>query len=302
MFQCAVHGNINQQYHAPFTPSWIRYKCDMISAYLRCCVSRALSSVVEPPHPPEREQPHKFWRRKQELDTLSEAGYNTSVSMETSLPSSVSRCTSLNMIKDPYAINATARIAQYETKPISTGKILNRSVSTESVYTILIRLPSENENSELASIKMLPALDNYEFGTNSPLRRNSSDVRIPLNAKIIPKQLIKSNFPIKKKKKKTNEKKADKKAAKTLSAILLVFIVSWLPYNILVLLKPLTSCEDCISQTLWEFVYFFCYMNSTINPLCYALCNETFRKTYVKILKCKWQSRNRAALNRGYYN
>lgn len=56
-------------------------------------------------------------RRKQELDTLSEAGYNTSNSMDTNLPSSVSRCTSLNMIKDPYAINPTARIAQYETKP-----------------------------------------------------------------------------------------------------------------------------------------------------------------------------------------
>jgi len=180
------------------------------------------------------------------------------------------------------------------------GRALTRSVSTESVYTILIRLPSENEKSELASIKMLPALDaGYPDAT---LRRHSSDVRIPLNAKIIPKQLIKSNFPVKKKKKKSSEKKADKKAAKTLSAILSVFIISWLPYNVLVLLKPLTSCEDCISQGVWDFFYFFCYINSTINPFCYALCNETFRKTYVKIIKCKWQSRNRAALNRGYYN
>ncbi|XP_065345524.1 muscarinic acetylcholine receptor DM1 [Cloeon dipterum] len=295
---CAVHGpTVNQQYHAPCSPSWIRYKCDLLASYLRCCFARTLGAG-EAQQPPQ----HRFWRRRQQdLDTMSEAGYNTSVSMETSVPSSVSRCTSLNMIKDPYAVNPTARLAHYDPKQVTAGaRTLTRSVSTESVYTILIRLPSENEKSELASIKMLPALDTgYPDAT---LRRHSSDVRIPLNAKIIPKQLIKSNFPLKKKKKKSNEKKADKKAAKTLSAILSVFIISWLPYNVLVLLKPLTSCEDCISQGVWDFFYFFCYINSTINPFCYALCNETFRKTYIKIIKCKWQSRNRAALNRGYYN
>ena len=106
--------------------------------------------------------------------------------------------------------------------------------------------------------------------------------------------------PQAKKRKKTQEKKAERKAAKTLSAILLTFIITWTPYNILVLVKPLTSCADCIPPALWDFFYYLCYINSTINPMCYALCNASFRRTYVRILKCKWHNRNRTT--RGFYN
>lgn len=133
------------------------------------------------------------------------------------------------------------------------------------------------------------------------------DIRIPLNAKIIPKQLAGKAVMINaakgqgKKKKKTQEKKADKKAAKTLSAILLTFIITWTPYNILVLLKPVTSSQR-IPPQVWDFFYYLCYINSTINPMCYALCNASFRRTYLRILQCKWHNRNRAAMNRGFYN
>ncbi|XP_008214793.1 muscarinic acetylcholine receptor DM1 isoform X2 [Nasonia vitripennis] len=139
------------------------------------------------------------------------------------------------------------------------------------------------------------------------------DVRIPLSAKNIPGKQVAGKSSSSsgggtsgagkapaKKKKKSQEKKAEKKAAKTLSAILAAFIITWTPYNILVLLKPLTACTGCIPQELWDFFYYLCYINSTVNPVCYALCNATFRRTYVRILKCKWHSRNRTGVNRGY--
>lgn len=137
------------------------------------------------------------------------------------------------------------------------------------------------------------------------MRRPSQmpDIRMPLNAKNIPKTLTASKaIPSKppNKKKKLQEKKADRKAAKTLSAILLAFIITWTPYNILVLLKSITACSWYIPQELWDICYYLCYINSTVNPVCYALCNATFRRTYVRILKCKWHSRNRGgAVNRG---
>lgn len=140
-----------------------------------------------------------------------------------------------------------------------------------------------------------------------PLNRrisHATDIRIPLNAKIIPKTLAKPH-PVPrqaKKKKKSQEKRQETKAAKTLSAILLSFIITWTPYNILVLLKPLTACTKCIPQELWDFFYALCYINSTINPMCYALCNASFRRTYVRILTCKWHTRNREAMTRGVYN
>ena len=108
----------------------------------------------------------------------------------------------------------------------------------------------------------------------------------------------------KKPKKKNQEKRQERKAAKTLSAILLAFIITWTPYNVLTLLKAVAPCsdDDCFSSELWNFSYYLCYINSTINPVCYALCNASFRRTYVRILTCKWHSRTKTAVQRGVYN
>jgi len=47
------------------------------------------------------------------------------------------------------------------------------------------------------------------------------------------------------------QKKQDMRAAKTLTVILLVFIVTWLPYNIAAVIFPF--CPDCISSSVWSF-------------------------------------------------
>ncbi|XP_021923374.1 muscarinic acetylcholine receptor DM1 [Zootermopsis nevadensis] len=281
-------------------------------------------------------------------DTPSDMGYATPVSVETPLQSSVSRCTSLNVIRDPYTSMQQQQtptrqhhLHHYDSRSLpASSRLAARSVSSDSVYTILIRLPPDSTScdgsgvTDQPSIKMIADDGRVDSATSMGIDYNLSlhpaggfpispaitrrpsqmpDIRIPLNAKIIPKQLATGSRAglanagpklqhQQKKKKKTQEKKADKKAAKTLSAILLAFIITWTPYNILVLLKPLTACTGCIPQELWDFFYYLCYINSTINPVCYALCNASFRHTYVRILTCKWHNRNRSAMNRGFYN
>ncbi|KAJ8921531.1 hypothetical protein NQ315_003151 [Exocentrus adspersus] len=76
-----------------------------------------------------------------------------------------------------------------------------------------------------------------------------------------------------------------RKALRTISFILGAFVICWTPYHIFALVEGFCTSPPCINGHLYMFSYFLCYANSPLNPFCYALANQQFKKTFTRILR-----------------
>lgn len=76
-----------------------------------------------------------------------------------------------------------------------------------------------------------------------------------------------------------------RKALRTISFILGAFVICWTPYHIFALVEGFCTQPPCINPHIYMFSYFLCYTNSPLNPFCYALANQQFKKTFTRILR-----------------
>lgn len=80
-----------------------------------------------------------------------------------------------------------------------------------------------------------------------------------------------------------------RKAFRTISFILGAFVICWTPYHILALVEGFY--QGSVNAHLYMFTYFLCYANSPLNPFCYAMANQQFKKVFTRLLKLDFQMR-----------
>lgn len=82
--------------------------------------------------------------------------------------------------------------------------------------------------------------------------------------------------------------KTETKAAKTLGIIVGGFIICWLPFFTVYLIRAF--CEDCIEKLLFSVLFWLGYCNSALNPLIYALFSNDFRMAFKRLIFCTKQT------------
>ncbi|KAL4229239.1 G-protein coupled acetylcholine receptor [Mactra antiquata] len=100
--------------------------------------------------------------------------------------------------------------------------------------------------------------------------------------------LVRSLRPSGNKKPKQAKSKSEnraRKALRTISIILGAYVLCWTPYHVMVFIIGVCQNWSCINLQFYYFTYWLCYLNSPINPFCYAFANAQFKRTFIRILK-----------------
>ncbi|XP_060557389.1 muscarinic acetylcholine receptor M2-like [Ruditapes philippinarum] len=100
--------------------------------------------------------------------------------------------------------------------------------------------------------------------------------------------LVRSLRPSANKKAKPVKSKSEnraRKALRTISIILGAYVLCWTPYHVMVFIIGICGNWSCINLHVYYFTYWLCYLNSPINPFCYAFANAQFKRTFIRILK-----------------
>ncbi|XP_038222992.1 muscarinic acetylcholine receptor M2 [Zerene cesonia] len=189
-------------------------------------------------------------------------------------------------IPQPVKVNTEVSLTTGERpKPVIT--LVTSSSNNNETQT---SKPSENKTASIRlNTGLSPGIENSDISSTAVSGSCRGDSRKELVKSIGKKFKVRRSkrdglFPGIGRQKSKSENRA-RKAFRTISFILGAFVVCWTPYHILALVEGFCRNPPCINQHLYMFSYFLCYANSPINPFCYALANQQFKKTFMRLLK-----------------
>ncbi|CAH2070898.1 unnamed protein product, partial [Iphiclides podalirius] len=154
-------------------------------------------------------------------------------------------------------------------------------------------LPPQESDNKVASVRLVAgisqAMENSDVSSPAVSGSGRNDSKKEFVKNIGKKLKVKRSkreglFPSIGRQKSKSENRA-RKAFRTISFILGAFVVCWTPYHVLALVEGFCTDPPCINKHIYMFSYFLCYANSPINPFCYALANQQFKKTFTRLLR-----------------
>ena len=89
------------------------------------------------------------------------------------------------------------------------------------------------------------------------------------------------------------EQRRERKAARTLAVITGTFVLCWLPFFVVAVLRPFCGDHCYFPAPLISVIVWLGYVNSLLNPIIYTVFNADFRSAFRKILFGKYRSRPR---------
>ncbi|KAG0720407.1 Muscarinic acetylcholine receptor gar-2 [Chionoecetes opilio] len=205
-----------------------------------------------------------------------------------SAPNAVNSISSnANSTNSPALVPATPQVRP---KGKSGGADAGRAGASVGPTNQLITTHNVNSNKTVTSVARTEASSLIEKDKSSIAMPSDAQSSFKSSLKGSKKGIVKSIRSLKKKKKKSEGEKRHRsksenranKALRTISIILGAFVACWTPYHILAIAESFCHCTN---NHIYMFAYFLCYANSPINPLCYALANQQFKKTFMRILK-----------------
>ncbi|XP_067136185.1 QRFP-like peptide receptor [Centruroides vittatus] len=93
----------------------------------------------------------------------------------------------------------------------------------------------------------------------------------------------------------TVQHNAKKKVIKMVCVVLVVFVLCWMPFQIIVLYSQFGHKDAPLPEwfvNLNYFATFAAYSNSALNPIIYGGFNNNFRQAFLKLLKCNYGVKN----------
>lgn len=94
----------------------------------------------------------------------------------------------------------------------------------------------------------------------------------------------------------------ERKASTTLGIIMSAFIICWLPFFVLALVRPFLRDSKAIPNSLSSIFLWLGYANSLLNPIIYATLNRDFRRPFQQILFFRCGSLNHMMREEFYHS